>query len=139
MDPELVLTMPRGLTASSGIDALTHALEAMVSVVSTEYTNGLALEAIRLLFKYLPASYLNGPADLKAREKVHTAGTIAGMAFANAFLGVCHSMAHKLGSAFHIPHGVANGLLITHVIRFNATDVPRKMATFPQYTHPYAK
>ncbi|MGB4256826.1 MAG: bifunctional acetaldehyde-CoA/alcohol dehydrogenase [Phycisphaerae bacterium] len=139
VDPELVLTMPKGLTASSGIDALTHALEAVVSVVSTEYTNGLALEAIRLLFKYLPASYLNGPADLKAREKVHTAATIAGMAFANAFLGVCHSMAHKLGSAFHIPHGVANGLLITHVIRFNATDVPRKMATFPQYTHPYAK
>ncbi|GMU20536.1 MAG: aldehyde-alcohol dehydrogenase [Phycisphaerae bacterium] len=139
VDPELALTMPKGLAAASGIDALTHALEAMVSVVSNEYTNGLSLEAIRLLFKYLPASYANGAADLKAREKVHTAGTIAGMAFANAFLGICHSMAHKLGAAFHIPHGVANALLITHVIRFNATDVPRKMAAFPQYTHPYAK
>lgn len=138
VDAELVLSMPKGLTAASGIDALTHALEAFVSAVSTEYTNGLALEAIRLLFKYLPSSYLNGAKDVKAREKVHNAATLAGMAFANAFLGVCHSMAHKLGAAFHIPHGIANALLICEVIRYNATDAPRKQAIFPQYQFPSA-
>jgi acetaldehyde dehydrogenase / alcohol dehydrogenase len=139
VDAELVLSMPKKLTAAGGIDALVHAIEAMVSVVSTEYTNGLSLEAIRLLFKYLPASYRTGAADIKAREKVHTAATLAGMAFANAFLGVCHSMAHKLGAAFHLPHGVANALMIPYVIRYNASVTPRKMATFPQYTHPYAR
>jgi acetaldehyde dehydrogenase/alcohol dehydrogenase len=139
VDPELVLNMPRGLTAFGGIDALTHALEAYVSVYASEYTNGMALEAIRLLMKYLPSAYENGAKDPKAREKVHYAATMAGMAFANAFLGVCHSMAHKLGSTFHVPHGLANALMISHVIRYNATDVPFKQAIFPQYKYPNAK
>ncbi|WP_017715420.1 bifunctional acetaldehyde-CoA/alcohol dehydrogenase [Kamptonema formosum] len=139
VDPELVLNMPKKLTAYGGIDALTHALEAYVSVCASEFTNGLALEAIRLLFKYLPSSYKNGANDPKAREKVHYAATIAGMAFANAFLGVCHSMAHKLGSTFHVPHGLANALMISHVIRYNATDAPLKQAIFPQYKYPNAK
>ncbi|MBW4496270.1 MAG: bifunctional acetaldehyde-CoA/alcohol dehydrogenase [Oscillatoria princeps RMCB-10] len=138
VDPELVLNMPKKLTAYGGIDALTHALEAYVSVCASEYTNGLALEAIRLLFKYLPSAYKNGANDPKAREKVHYAATIAGMAFANAFLGICHSMAHKLGSTFHVPHGLANALMISHVIRYNATDVPFKQAIFPQYKYPNA-
>jgi acetaldehyde dehydrogenase/alcohol dehydrogenase len=139
IDSELVLNMPPKLTAHSGIDALTHAIEAMVSVLSTEYTNAMALESIRLLFKYLPDAYRNGAADPRAREKVHHAGTMAGMAFANAFLGICHSMAHKLGAAFHLPHGLANALLINTVIRYNATDVPFKQTSFPQYTYPTAK
>lgn len=139
VDPELVLNMPKSLTAFGGIDALTHALEAYVSVYASEYTNGLALEAIRLLLKYLPSAYENGAKDPKAREKVHYAATMAGMAFANAFLGVCHSMAHKLGSTFHVPHGLANALMISHVIRYNATDVPFKQAIFPQYKYPNAK
>ncbi len=139
VDPDLVLTMPRGLAAASGIDAITHALEALAATTASEYTNGLAMEALRLLFKYLPQSYREGAANAKAREKVHYAATMAGMAFANAFLGLCHSMAHKLGSAFHIPHGVANGILIPHIIRYNMTSVPRKQAAFPQYTHPMAK
>jgi acetaldehyde dehydrogenase/alcohol dehydrogenase len=138
-DPELVMNMPKKLTAYGGIDALTHALEAYVSVFATEFTNGLALEAIRLLMKYLPAAYTEGANNPKAREKVHYAATIAGMAFANAFLGICHSMAHKLGSTFHVPHGLANALLITHVIRYNATDIPFKQAIFPQYKYPNAK
>ena len=139
IDSELVMNMPPKLTAHSGIDALTHAIEAMVSVLSTEYTNAMALEAIRLLFKYLPDAYRNGAADPRAREKVHHAGTMAGMAFANAFLGICHSMAHKLGAAFHLPHGLANALLINTVVRYNATDVPFKQTSFPQYTYPSAK
>lgn len=139
VDPELVLNLPKTLTAYSGLDALTHALEAYVSVLASEYTNGLALEAIRLLFKYLPSAYENGATDLKAREKVHYASTIAGMAFANAFLGICHSLAHKLGSTFHVPHGLANALMISHVIRYNATDAPFKQAIFPQYKYPNAK
>ncbi len=139
VDPELVMNMPKGLTAFGGIDALTHALEAYVSVLASDYTNGLALEAIRLLFKYLPRAYEHGAKDPKAREKVHYAATIAGMAFANAFLGVCHSLAHKLGSTFHVPHGLANALLISHVIRYNATDAPFKQAIFPQYKYPNAK
>ena len=139
IDPELTLNMPPKLTAYSGIDAVTHSLEAMVSVCSTEYTNALALEATRLLFKYLPDAYRKGAADARAREKVHNAGTMAGMAFANAFLGVCHSMAHKLGAAFHLPHGLANALLINSVIRYNSTDVPFKQTSFPQYTYPTAK
>ena len=138
VDAELVTSMPAGLTAASGIDALTHALEAFVSIMATDYTNGIALEAIRILFKYLPAAYENGGVDVRAREKVHNASTMAGMAFANAFLGVCHSMAHKLGAAFHIPHGVANALMINEVIAFNATDVPVKQAAFPQYEYPTA-
>ncbi len=139
VDAELVLTMPPKLAAYSGIDALTHAIEAMVSVLSTEYTNAMALESIRLLFKYLPDSYRNGAADTRTREKVHHAATMAGMAFANAFLGICHSMAHKLGAAFHLPHGLANTLLINSVIRYNSTDVPFKQTSFPQYTYPSAK
>ncbi|MBE7383581.1 MAG: bifunctional acetaldehyde-CoA/alcohol dehydrogenase [Leptolyngbya sp. SIO1E4] len=139
VDPELVLNMPKALTAYGGLDALTHAIEAYVSVLASEFTNGLALEAIRLLFKYLPRAYENGAKDPKAREKVHYAATMAGMAFANAFLGVCHSLAHKLGSTFHVPHGLANALLISHVIRYNATDAPFKQAIFPQYKYPNAK
>jgi acetaldehyde dehydrogenase/alcohol dehydrogenase len=139
VDPELVLHMPKQLTAYGGIDALTHALESYVSVLATEFTEGLALEAIALLFKYLPRAYTNGATDPEARENVHYAATIAGMAFANAFLGICHSMAHKLGSTFHVPHGLANALMISHVIRYNATDVPFKQAIFPQYKYPNAK
>ncbi|RMD67907.1 MAG: bifunctional acetaldehyde-CoA/alcohol dehydrogenase [Cyanobacteria bacterium J149] len=139
VDPELVLNMPKSLTAFGGIDALTHALEAYVSIYSTEFTSGLALKAIGLLFKYLPSAYHNGAKDLKAREKVHYGATIAGMAFANAFLGICHSLAHKLGSSFHVPHGLANALMISHVIRYNATDAPFKQAIFPQYKYPNAK
>jgi acetaldehyde dehydrogenase/alcohol dehydrogenase len=139
VDPELVLNMPKKLTAYGGIDALTHAIEAFVSVLASEYTNGLALEAIRLIFKYLPRAYHNGANDPKAREKMHYAATIAGMAFANSFLGICHSMAHQLGSMFHVPHGLANGLMISHVIRYNATDAPFKQATFSQYQYPNAK
>lgn len=139
VDAELMLNMPKGLTAASGIDALTHAIEAYVSVLASEYTNGLALEAIRLIFKYLPQAYNDGPNNIKAREKMAHAATMAGMAFANAFLGVCHSMAHKLGAMHHVPHGVANGLLINEVIRFNAVDNPRKQTAFPQYKYPNAK
>lgn len=139
VDAELMMNMPKSLTAASGIDALTHALEAYVSVLASEFTNGQALEAIRLIFKYLPEAYNEGTVNVKAREKMAHASTMAGMAFANAFLGVCHSMAHKLGAAHHIPHGVANGLLINEVIRFNAVDNPRKQAAFPQYKYPNAK
>jgi len=138
-DPKLVMNMPKGLTAYGGIDALTHALEAYVSVFATEFTNGLALKAIGLLFSYLPSAYKNGANDPKAREKVHYAATIAGMAFANAFLGICHSLAHNLGASFHVPHGLANALMISHVIRYNATDAPFKQAIFPQYKFPNAK
>ncbi|MDR3212229.1 MAG: bifunctional acetaldehyde-CoA/alcohol dehydrogenase [Planctomycetota bacterium] len=137
IDSELVMSMPKGLCAASGIDALTHSIESFVSAMSTEYANAMALESARLIFKYLPDSYNN--ADVKSRSKMHTASCMAGMAFANAFLGVCHSMAHKLGGTFHIPHGVANAILITHVIRYNSTDVPLKQATFPQYAFPEAK
>ncbi|NCR39782.1 MAG: bifunctional acetaldehyde-CoA/alcohol dehydrogenase [Microcystis aeruginosa W13-11] len=139
VDPELVLNMPKKLTAYGGIDALTHALESYVSVLASEYTNALAQDAIRLLFKYLPSSYHNGAKDPKAREKVHYAATMAGMAFANGFLGICHSMAHQLGAIFHIPHGLANALMISHVILYNATDAPFKQATFSQYKYPNVK
>ena len=135
VDSELAVGQPKGLTASCGIDVLTHALEALVSSMSTDYTNGLALEATRLIFKYLPQAYADGT-NIKAREKVHNASTMAGMAFSNAFLGVCHSMAHKLGAQFHVPHGMANALLLTNVIRFNRNDNPTKQASFPQYEYP---
>jgi acetaldehyde dehydrogenase/alcohol dehydrogenase len=138
VDAELMMNMPKGLTSASGIDALTHALEAYVSVLASEYTNGLALEAIRLIFKYLPQAYNEGTTNVKAREKMAHASTIAGMAFANAFLGVCHSMAHKLGAQHHVPHGVANALLINETIKFNAVEDPRKQAAFPQYKYPNA-
>jgi acetaldehyde dehydrogenase/alcohol dehydrogenase len=136
-DPELVMGMPKSLTAFGGVDAVTHALEALVSIVSTEFTNPQALEALRLLFKYLPDSYATG--DRKAREKVHYAATLAGMSFANAFLGICHSLAHKLGAAYKLPHGMANALMINEVIKFNATDNPIKQAAFSQYSWPTAK
>jgi acetaldehyde dehydrogenase/alcohol dehydrogenase len=139
IDAELMMKMPKVLTAASGIDALTHALEAYVSVLASEFSNGLALEAMRLIFKYLPLAYNEGTTNVKAREKMAHASTIAGMAFANAFLGVCHSMAHKLGAMHHVPHGVANGMLINEVIQFNAQDNPRKQTAFPQYKYPNAK
>jgi acetaldehyde dehydrogenase/alcohol dehydrogenase len=139
IDAELMMKMPKGLTAASGIDALTHAIEAYVSVLASEFSNGLALEAIRLVLKYLPQAYNEGTSNVKAREKMAHASTIAGMAFANAFLGVCHSMAHKLGAMHHVAHGVANGMLINEVIRFNASDNPRKQTAFPQYKYPNAK
>ena len=132
IDPFLVTKMPKRLTAYGGIDAVTHALESYVSVCATEFTQGHSREALRLLFKYLPRAYKNLESDLEAREKVHYAATIAGMAFANAFLGICHSLAHKLGAAFHVPHGLANAAMISHVIAYNATDAPFKMATFSQ-------
>jgi acetaldehyde dehydrogenase/alcohol dehydrogenase len=138
VDAQLVMSMPKKLTAYGGLDALVHALEAIVSVAATDYTNGMALEAIRILMKYLPVAYDNGDNAL-AREKVHNAATMAGMAFANAFLGLCHSMAHKLGAAYDLPHGLANALLIGHVIRYNAEDAPQKQAAFPQYEYPQAK
>lgn len=139
VDAELMMNMPKGLTAASGIDALIHGIEAYVSVMASEYTNGLALEAIRLIFKYLPEAYNEGTTNVKAREKMAHASTTAGMAFANAFLGVCHSMAHKLGAEHHIAHGVANALLINEVIRFNAVNDPFKQTAYPQYKYPNAK
>lgn len=139
IDANFVDGMPKGLTSAGGIDALVHALEAYVSVMATNYTNSLALEAIKQIFRYLPAAYKKGADDPLAREKMHNAATIAGMAFANAFLGICHSMAHKLGAMYNIPHGIANALLICQVIRFNATDCPKKQTAFPQYNAPEAK
>ena len=138
VDPNFVDGMPKGLTSASGIDALVHAIEAYVSCMATNFTNSNALEAIKLVFKYLPRSYKDGANDPIAREKMHYAATIAAMAFANSFLGLCHSMAHKLGAMFHIPHGVANALLIRQVMKYNATDCPKKQATFPQYKFPCA-
>ncbi|MDD4817064.1 MAG: bifunctional acetaldehyde-CoA/alcohol dehydrogenase [Victivallaceae bacterium] len=139
IDTKLVMNMPKKLTAYSGLDALVHGLEARVSTMATEFSNAMAMEAIRLVFKYLPDAYENGTRDEKAREKIHHASTLAGMAFANAFLGICHSMAHKLGAAFHVAHGLANAMLITDIIRFNATDCPTKQGTFSQYKCPDAK
>ena len=137
VDSNLMMNAPKGLTSASGIDAVTHALEAVASMLATEYTDGLAKEALRNIFEYLPRAYDNGAADPVAREKMANAATMAGMAFANAFLGICHSMAHKLGAFHHLPHGVANALLINEVIRFNAEEVPTKMGTFSQYDHPH--
>lgn len=139
IDANLVDSMPAGLCAASGIDALTHAIEAYVSALATNFTNSNSLEAIKLIFRYLPRSYKEGKNDPVAREKMHNASTIAGMAFANSFLGICHSMAHKLGAAFNIPHGLANAYLINQVIRFNATDCPTKQCAFAQYKFPNAK
>lgn len=139
IDADLHMSAPKGLTAASGIDAATHALEAYVSVMATDYTDSLALQALKIIFEYLPAAYENGSTDYKAREKMANAATMAGMAFANAFLGVCHSMAHKLGAYHHLPHGIANALLIDEVIKFNCAEAPAKMGTFSQYAYPYAK
>ena len=139
IDPEFVLHMPKTLTAYSGLDVLTHAVEAYTSIFSTNFTEGQALEALRLVFKYLESSYKNGAKDIPAREKMHYAATIAGMAFANAFLGLNHSMAHKLGAMYHIPHGLANAFLLTYVIDYNATDKPTKQGLYPQYRYPFVK
>ena len=136
IDTDLHMSAPRGLTAASGIDAVTHALEAIASIMATDYTDGLAKQALKVIFEYLPRAYENGQVDYEAREKMANAATMAGMAFANAFLGVCHSMAHKLGAFHHLPHGLANALMIDEVLRFNAAEVPTKMGTFSQYDHP---
>ena len=136
IDTDFHMSAPKGLTAASGIDAVTHALEAYASVMATDYTDGLAVKALKNIFKYLPRAYDNGQEDIEAREKMANAATMAGMAFANAFLGVCHSMAHKLGAFHHLPHGVANALMIEEVLRFNAAEAPAKMGTFSQYDHP---
>lgn len=137
VDADMMMNAPKGLTAASGIDAVTHALEAYASMLATDYTDGLALRSLKLIFENLPSAYNNGAKDPKARENMANAACMAGMAFANAFLGVCHSMAHKLGAFYHLPHGVANALLISEVLRFNAAEVPPKMGTFSQYDHPH--
>lgn len=137
IDADLMMNMPKGLTSASGIDAMTHALEAYASMMATDYTDGLAIQALKSIFTYLPRAYENGAADPLAREKMANASTMAGMAFANAFLGICHSLAHKLGAFHHLPHGVANALLIERVMRFNASETPVKMGTFSQYDHPH--
>ena len=137
VDADFHMTAPKGLTAASGIDAVTHCLEAYASMMATDYTDGLAIRSLQMIFQYLPRAYDNGPNDPVAREKMANAATMAGMAFANAFLGVCHSMAHKLGAFHHLPHGVANALMIDYVLRFNAAEVPAKMGTFSQYDHPH--
>ena len=135
IDTDLMMSAPKSLTAASGIDALTHALEAYVSVMSSDYTDSIALGAMKNIFIYLPLAYSDG-SNLRAREKMADASTMAGIAFANAFLGICHSMAHKLGAFFHIPHGIANALLITEVMRFNISEAPVKMGSFSQYKYP---
>ena len=139
IDTDYMMTQPKGLTSASGIDALTHSLEAYVSIMATDFSDGMALKAVKNIFEYLPRCYDNGPNDPEAREKMANASTMAGMAFANAFLGVCHSMAHKLGAYHHLPHGVANALLIELVMRYNADPAPVKMGTFSQYPYPHAK
>ena len=137
IDTDFHMSAPRGLTAASGIDAVTHALEAYASIMATDYTDGLALKALKTIFEYLPRAYDNGQTDIEAREKMANAATMAGMAFAKEFLGVCHSMAHKLGAFHHLPHGIANALMIEEVLRFNASEAPTKMGTFSQYDHPH--
>jgi len=137
VDADLMMNAPKGLTSASGIDAVTHALEAYASMMATDYTDGLALRSLKMIFEYLPRAYDNGAQDSEAREKMANAATMAGMAFANAFLGVCHSMAHKLGAFFHLPHGVANALMINEVLKFNSSETPVKMGTFPQYSYPH--
>ena len=137
VDADMMMNAPKGLTAASGIDAVTHALEAYASMLATDYTDGLALRALKLIFNNLPEAYEKGAQAPRARENMANAACMAGMAFANAFLGVCHSMAHKLGAFHHLPHGVANALMIEGVLRFNAVEVPAKMGTFSQYDHPH--
>ena len=139
VDTDLQMSAPKGLTAASGIDAVSHALEAFASMLATDYTDSLALRSLKMMFEYLPRAYENGANDPEAREKTANAATMAGMAFANAFLGVCHSMAHKLGAFHHLPHGIANALMLNEVIRFNSSDSPAKMGTFPQYAYPHTK
>ena len=137
VDCDMMMNAPKGLTSASGIDAVTHCLEALASMMATDYTDGLALRSLKMIFEYLPRAYNDGPNDVEAREKMANAATMAGMAFANAFLGVCHSMAHKLGAFHHLAHGVANALMIDEVLRFNSSEIPTKMGTFPQYDHPH--
>ena len=137
IDTDFHMSAPKGLTAASGIDAVTHAVEAYAAMLATDYTDGLALQSLKNIFAYLPRAYENGQTDIEAREKMANAATMAGMAFANAFLGICHSMAHKLGAFHHLPHGVANALMIEEVLRFNASEAPAKMGTFSQYDHPH--
>ncbi len=137
VDADMMMNAPKGLTSASGIDALVHAIEAYASMMATEFTDSLALEAIKIIFEYLPRAYKNGGADPEAREKMAHAATIAGMAFANAFLGIAHSMGHKLGAFHHLPHGVTVSLVLNEVMKFNSVDVPTKMGTFPQYDHPH--
>ena len=137
IDADMMMNAPKGLTSASGIDAVSHALEAYASTMATDFTDGIALRALKVIFEYLPRAYENGANDPVAREKMGHAATMAGMAFANAFLGVCHSMAHKLGAFHHIPHGIANALMLDEVIRFNSAEQPTKMGTFPQYDHPH--
>ena len=139
VDTDLQMSAPKGLTAASGIDAVSHSMEAFASMLATDYTDSLALRSLKIMFEYLPRAYENGEDDPEAREKTANAATMAGMAFANAFLGVCHSMAHKLGAFHHLPHGIANALMLDEVIRFNSADVPAKMGTFPQYAYPHTK
>ena len=137
IDTDFHMSAPKGLTAASGIDAVTHAIEAYAAMLATDYTDGLALKSLKTVFEYLPRAYENGQTDIEAREKMANAACMAGMAFANAFLGVCHSMAHKLGAFHHLPHGVANALMIEEVLRFNSAEAPQKMGTFSQYDHPH--
>jgi len=137
IDSDMQMTAPKGLTASSGIDAVSHNIEAIASMMATDYTDGLAKQSLQMIFKYLPRAYENGQTDSEAREKMANAATMAGLAFSNAFLGVCHSMAHKLGAFFHVPHGLANAFMLDEVIRFNASECPLKMGTFPSYDHPH--
>ena len=138
VDTDNMMSQPKGLTSASGVDVLVHALEAYVSVMATDYTDGLALKAMKNVFDYLPVAY-NEPSNVEARQKMADASCMAGMAFANAFLGVCHSMAHKLGAFHHLPHGVANALLLSEVVAFNADENPRKMGTFSQYQYPHTQ
>jgi acetaldehyde dehydrogenase/alcohol dehydrogenase len=138
VDVDNMMTQPKGLTSASGIDVMTHAIEAYVSIMASDYTDGLALKAVKTVFDYLPSAYENGANDPKAREMMANASCLAGMAFANAFLGLNHSMAHKLGAFHHLPHGVANALLLTEVIKYNACEAPTKMGTFSQYHYPHA-
>ena len=139
VDVDNMMTQPKGLTSASGIDVMTHAIEAYVSIMATDYTDGLALKAAKAVFEYLPRAYDNGANDPEAREKMANASCMAGMAFANAFLGLNHSMAHKLGAFHHLPHGVANAVILTEVMRYNAAEVPTKMGTFSQYQYPHCK
>ena len=138
VDVDNMMTQPKGLTSASGIDVMTHAIEAYVSIMASDYTDGLAMKAVKTVFDYLPSAYENGANDPVAREKMANASCQAGMAFANAFLGLNHSMAHKLGAFHHLPHGVANAVLLTEVIRYNSAEVPVKMGTFSQYQYPHA-
>lgn len=138
IDTDNMISQPKGLTSASGVDVLTHALEAYVSVMASDYTDGLALKAMKNVFEYLPRAYEDGT-DIEARNKMSDASCMAGMAFANAFLGVCHSMAHKLGAFHHLPHGVANALMLSLVIEYNAVDSPVKMGTFSQYQYPHTE